>query len=109
MDRKFNRRNKSMSGTCSNIKSIRKFNNSQREEPYNTVQLQELDMLKNEPQFSYPQGDYKINSLQNKFSQQSPFYLRKHMTIRARYANEQMKLSTLQDARARYEQSLKET
>jgi len=37
MDRKFNRRNKSMSGTCSNIKSIRKFNNSQREEPYNTV------------------------------------------------------------------------
>lgn len=56
--------------------------------------------------FNYPQGDDRQSNWMQKYAIESPFYLKKHMPIRSRYTNELIKLTALENARQRYENTL---
>ena len=82
-------------------------NPSKTNSEYHKTQKSEFSYTKEKSQFNYPQGDDKQSSWFEKYSTESPFYLRKHITVRARYPNELRKHTALENARERYENSLK--
>jgi len=68
----------------------------------------ELSVIdKYEPLFNHPQGEVRTTNLRERFVQESPFYLRKHIAVRSRFPNEQFKDTALEKARQRYEYNLK--